>query len=219
MTIIGILPLNKRNLMVNNFYKKQFQIYTKTLCKTHFNIKVKIINNFNENFEKPAIIVCNHQSLFDVPLTLSYFNNIFIVTNNWHNKSSIKYLIEKFVDFLPVTNGMDWLANKATCRINNNVCGLFFPEYNRVNENKIQRYHNGAFLLASKLDVDIIPVIIRASKNIMSKSLYFFKNGNVTMFIGERIACSNQTSSSIKQQATDVCSYSRKIYSEINNVN
>lgn len=215
MTIIGIIPISTKNIRIKTFYTNQLKWYAKILTNTHFNINVKIINDANEKFEKPAIIVCNHQSLFDVPLTMGLFSHIFIVSNNWHHNSPIRYIIEKFAVFLPVTNGIEWVAEKAKLKFIYNYCGLYFPENFRTKNAKILRYHKGAFLLASMLHTDIIPVVIYASKEILEKNWYFFKHGVIKVYVGNRIKSVLNNNDEIKIQAKLVCDFSRKIYENL----
>ncbi len=215
MTIIGIIPLSTKIKKIKTFYTNQFKWYAKVLTKTHFNIKVRLINDFNERFENPALIVCNHQSLFDVPLTMGLFSCLFVVTNNWHHYSQIRSLIEKFVDFLPVTNGIEWVAEKSQEKVLSNTSGIYFPESDRTNNPFILRYHKGAFLLASILQIDIIPVVIQASKEILNNNWYFFKRGTIKIYIGNRVKAVVNNNDEIKAQAKSVCNYSRKIYTDL----
>lgn len=217
MTIIGLIPISRKIEKVERFYFRNFLLYVKLLTKTHFNIKINIVNSNNEQFNKPMVIVCNHQSLFDVSLTLGLFKNIYVVTNNWHNNSPIRYLIEKFVDFIPVTNGIDWVANEANKRIKHNKSALYFPETSRTKNQEILRYHKGAFMLASVLNIDIIPVVIYAPKSILANNWYFFKHGTIKVYIGNRIKNVINNNEDIKIQTKNVCEYSRKIYSDMQN--
>ncbi|PIP53780.1 MAG: hypothetical protein COX07_08870 [Bacteroidetes bacterium CG23_combo_of_CG06-09_8_20_14_all_32_9] len=218
MTIFVLLPVPILNPKTKRFYTNNFWWYARFLTKAHFNINIQNINPFNEDFTRPAIIVCNHQTLFDVPLTMGMFPRLFVISNNWHHYSPIRLIVERYVDFLPVTNGIKWVLTQSESRIKQGSLGLFFPEGNRTNEPAILRYHKGAFLLAAMLKADILPVVIYASEGIRKKKWYFFKTGKIQVYIGNRIPPVNpDENDEVKTQAKLVCNLSRKIYNKLQN--
>lgn len=216
MTILALIPIPLKKPKIKRLYTNHFKQYCKLLTNTHFNIKVEKNNPYSEDFTRPAIIVCNHQTLFDVPLTLGFFPNLFVVTNNWHGKSTIRYIIEKYVDFIPNSRGVEVVLKESEKRIKYNSNGLFFPEGSRTNLQSISRYHKGAFLLAAMLKIDIIPIVIHASEGIWQKKWYFYKTGKIKIHIGKRIVPVNpENNEEIKNQTKFVCNLSREIYSKL----
>ena len=63
---------------------------------------------------------------------------------------------------------------------------VIFPEGLRSNEG-IQRFHKGAFYLAKKLGVDLLPLYLHGTGHVMPKGSGFASRGQVDLVIGERI--------------------------------
>ena len=65
-----------------------------------------------------------------------------------------------------------------------------FPESKRSNDG-IQRFHKGAFYLAEKLGVDILPLYLHGTGHVMPMGSGFASRGQVDLVIGERISETN----------------------------
>jgi hypothetical protein len=64
---------------------------------------------------------------------------------------------------------------------------LIFPEGTRSEDCSIGRFHKGAFYLAEKLNLDIIPIITHGVGHIFPKKEFLLRKGRVDILIGERI--------------------------------
>jgi hypothetical protein len=64
---------------------------------------------------------------------------------------------------------------------------LIFPEGTRSITCEIQRFHQGAFYLADKLNVDILPIVLHGSGHILPKTEMLFCKGSVNIKILNRI--------------------------------
>ncbi len=56
-----------------------------------------------------------------------------------------------------------------------------FPEGTRSPDEHIKRFHKGAFFIAEKLELDILPILIHGTGYTMSKSDFLLKDGYVTI--------------------------------------
>ena len=65
---------------------------------------------------------------------------------------------------------------------------MAFPEGTRSTTNKIRRFHKGAFFLAEKLNLDIIPVLIHGNSEVLPKGSFVIRNGSITVKILDRIS-------------------------------
>jgi 1-acyl-sn-glycerol-3-phosphate acyltransferase len=152
-----------------------------------FNIKKRTINISGEDFSTPSVIVSNHQSHLDIPLLLMLSPKIIILTTKWVWNNPLYALLIRYLDFYPVTNGYEPLIDKLKKKVEEGYSILVFPEGTRSPDSNIHRFHKGAFLLAEKLNLDIVPVIIHGAGDCMNKGENFIKGGNITIKIFPRI--------------------------------
>jgi len=64
---------------------------------------------------------------------------------------------------------------------------MTFPEGTRSYTNKIKRFHKGAFYLAEKFNLDIIPVLIHGNSEVLPKGDFIINDGAITLKILDRI--------------------------------
>jgi len=162
------------------------------LCKFEiyamFNIKKRIINEGGENFNKPSIIIANHQSHIDLLFILMLNPKIIVITNNWVWNNPIYSFVIRYIDFYTINEGHEQLLDRLKKRIEDGYSILMFPEGSRSEDTKIKRFHKGAFLLAEQLNIDILPIVIHGLGECMTKGENYLKNGTITMKICSRIA-------------------------------
>ena len=149
--------------------------------------KARIVNPFNENFEKPALVICNHQSHLDLPIILSLSPKLIFITNDWVWNNRFFGDIIKAVNFLPITLGFDQLKTKLQVLVNEGYSIVIFPEGSRSENCKIRRFHQGAFALASELKLDIIPMVLHGAGNFLPKKDFMLRKNPQTLKILERI--------------------------------
>lgn len=155
-------------------------------------VKTTILNPDNEDFERPGIIICNHQSILDPVCLMALSPKIVIITGKkvWHNP--VVHRILKFADFLSIEQGADVLLTQCRQRIAEGYSIAIFPEGERPLTDGIGRFHNGAFLLAQQLNVDLIPVYLYGLRTIMPRGSMLCDRGDITVKIGRRITIAEQ---------------------------
>jgi 1-acyl-sn-glycerol-3-phosphate acyltransferase len=151
------------------------------------NIKARTINEQDENFKTPAIIISNHQSHIDLPLLLMQSPRIIVLTNKWVWNNPLYALVIRYLGFYSVTNGYEPLIEKLRKKTDAGYSILVFPEGTRSPDSYITRFHKGAFLLAEKLNLDILPVLIHGAGDCMTKGENHLRSGSVTIKIFPRI--------------------------------
>lgn len=159
-------------------------------------VKLAVRNDANEDFEKPCIIICNHQSMLDPAYLLSLNHKILVVGNERSSLHPFINGIFKWLNFYTVrkTNHKDWVDScferdldifrdyiKAGYSI------AIFPEGVRNPKSNIVRYHKGSFYLAKELGVDILPIFIHGLNEVMPIGSFEINANSVTMVIKERI--------------------------------
>ncbi|MBX7180606.1 MAG: MMPL family transporter [Bacteroidia bacterium] len=179
------------------FFHQCLSWFTGSLVYLMANVKKKIINQSNETFEKPAILISNHQSFLDI-LTIQMLSpRMILLTNEWVWNSPFFGTFIKYADYLPVADGIENNIEKLKAIVDQGYSILVWPEGTRSPTGKMKRFHKGAFLLAKELQLDIIPIITHGTGYTMSKGDFLLKNGEITLKIMPRIKAK-------KEKETDI---------------
>lgn len=151
-------------------------------------VKVNVVNANKEDFSKPAVIVCNHQSHLDLMCLMSLTPKIVFFTNKWTwNNPFYGNVIHK-AEFMTVTNGYESNIPQLKDLVGRGYTIAVFPEGTRSPESRILRFHKGAFLLAEQLGVDLLPVFLHGAGDVLSKNEFMLETGTITLEVGERLA-------------------------------
>jgi 1-acyl-sn-glycerol-3-phosphate acyltransferase len=188
---ILLLPFSRR-------VKKRIMHYVLMWCLrlpgyAMVNIRKKLINESKEGFSRPSLIISNHQSHLDLPLLLMLNPKIIILTTDWVWNNPLYALVIRYLNFYPVTWGYETLIEKLKKEVEEGYSILVFPEGTRSPDSHIQRFHKGAFLLAEKLELDIIPVIIHGAGDCMNKGENHLRRGSVTLKIFHRVKAGDKS--------------------------
>ncbi|MBQ3690566.1 MAG: 1-acyl-sn-glycerol-3-phosphate acyltransferase [Bacteroidales bacterium] len=218
-----ILFISSLKLKLRNFKSMEDKIRLhKVLKKLSMAVKwipgTKFIidNPENENFQKPAIIIANHSSIFDVLCLMYISDKILFVTNDNQQKNLLYGHILKSADFLPASDGYDKLAEKFSPYIQNGFSVVVFPEGTRSTDMKIHRFHQGAFYLAKYFNLDILPVIIHGAGRTMSKNDFLLSPSKITLSIQKRITPNNEMiSDTVLETTRNIRHYMVDLYDKI----
>jgi len=83
-------------------------------------------------------------------------------------------------------------------------------------DGKMKRFHKGAFYLAQKLNVDILPVVIDGSGYTLTKHDFFLKDGTITLNFLERIKPEDTTfGTNYTKKAKNVSRYFKKTFEQL----
>ncbi len=149
-------------------------------------VKHTLRNNHNEKFDKPAVIICNHQSHLDILYILSLTPKIIFLTNDWVWRNPLYGLVIRKAEFYPVSNGFEDNFPKLQDLYERGYSICIFPEGTRSTDCKIMRFHKGAFALARKLNADILPLYLHGAGHILPKEELILCEGETLLEIGER---------------------------------
>ncbi len=190
--IISVLPLNlkKRKLLLHRLIQKLtwFLIFFRITIKTRF------INDQRKSLKTPALIISNHQSPLDIPVLLSFYPKLIILTKDWVQKTWIFRFFVKFADYHDMTSGLDdQLLKTLRSLVNDGYSIVVFPEGTRSETGRILRFKKGAFLLAEKLKLDILPVIIHGSWRCLPKGEPVVRSGLMTVSFLDRVQFDDPT--------------------------
>ena len=144
-------------------------------------------NPYGEDFSKPAIYVCNHQSHFDILAILALNHKVIFTTNDWvWNFPLYGYLLRK-AEFYPVSNGHYNNGPHVEDLVGRGYSIVVFPEGTRTLDNTIQRFHRGGFLSARELDIDILPLCIHGLNYALPKHDFMLRQAGMSLEVGKRI--------------------------------
>ena len=178
-------PMKKerRKLIYHNIISK----LVKSMIYLMANVKKKVINTEHEDFSRPAIIVCNHQSFLDSQVIIMLHPKLILFTNKWVWNSPVMGGVVRLADYYPIENGAEHSIDLLAGRIKEGYSIVVFPEGTRSPDERIGRFHKGAFYLAEKLNLDILPIIIEGTGYTITKGDFLLKNGRITLKILPRI--------------------------------
>ncbi|MFH1199330.1 MAG: lysophospholipid acyltransferase family protein [Candidatus Omnitrophota bacterium] len=140
--------------------------------------KVKVEGLENIDHKRVYVVVSNHQSLADIILmykTKMQFkwvakDSLFKIPILGWNMLLAKHIRLERGDFSSIKKvyreAGDWLRK--------GVSVVFFPEGTRSDDNKIGEFQNGAFKLAIKEKVPVLPVMIKGTKDAIPKGSWRF---------------------------------------------
>jgi len=188
-TLMPIIPLDAKTKM-KGFRYVVSKLMKSVLYSNPF-ISKKIVNNFNETFEKPAVIIANHSSFIDILVIGSLSPKIIFLVSDWVYNSPIFGGIVRKAGFYPVSEGIEGGVEHLRKKVNEGYSLMVFPEGTRSENNVIKRFHKGAFFLAEEFKLDIVPVVIHGASEAIPKGDFVIHKSTLTVTILERITPEN----------------------------
>ncbi len=153
-------------------------------------IRFRYINKTNETFDNPAVIICNHQSMLDSFCMMALTPKLVLLANEHIRLNPIVGTIFRWSDFLTVADGSTNIVGKLRPLIAEGFSIVIFPEGERplCGDTRIKRFHKGAFFLADRLGLDIVPIYLWGLQEIMPKGSAISNGGTMYVEVGRRIS-------------------------------
>jgi 1-acyl-sn-glycerol-3-phosphate acyltransferase len=151
-------------------------------------VKFTCENLSGETFEKPAVIISNHQSHLDLMCLMMLTPRLIILTNDWVWSNPFYGRLIKYADFYPVSNGIEQSVAPLTELVRSGYSVAVFPEGTRSEDCSMLRFHRGAFYLAETLKLDIVPVLMHGAGHVLQKNDLVLRSGAITVQVHPRIA-------------------------------
>ena len=169
-----------------------------------------------ENFEEPAIIICNHQSHLDLPVMMAVHPKMIFLTNDWVWNNPFYGRIIHNAEFLPVSSGVETIMPQLKNLRDRGYSIVIFPEGTRSEDCSILRFHQGAFHLANELKMDIVPMVLHGAGHYLPKKDFMFRKGTITLRTLERVKHSSRNPElTFRAEAS---SYRKLLKSEYENI-
>lgn len=111
---------------------------------------------------KPAILVANHLSFFDIYCMggLPHSNIVFTV-RAWPFRMPWYAPFMRMAEYVDIeTDGLEKGLERCKARLAEGSTMLFFPEGHRSRDGRLQRFYSGAFRLSQETGVPIVPLCL-----------------------------------------------------------
>ncbi|MGI6222405.1 MAG: 1-acyl-sn-glycerol-3-phosphate acyltransferase [Prevotella sp.] len=123
-------------------------------------------------FQHPHIIICNHQSHLDLMCMLIFTPRIVFLTNDWVWHNPFYGFLIRHAEYLPVKEGIEALVPQLRNLVERGYSIAVFPEGTRSRDCRIGRFHQGAFYLAQKLNINVLPMVLYGTGRVLRKKTY-----------------------------------------------
>lgn len=168
-------------LRYHRFIQRLSRLAVKAIPGARFTLS----NPHEEDFSKPAIYVCNHQSHFDVLPLLALQPKLVFMTNDWAWKFYGPVI--RRAEFYPASMGMEGGNAHLKSLLERGYSLAVFPEGTRSMDCSIQRFHRGAFLTAREMGLDILPLYIHGFGYSLPKHDFVLRRAGLYLEVGERV--------------------------------
>ena len=183
----GSIPFDRKG----DFFRWCPWLWSKCILWT-FGIKINVKGLENIDFTKPYIFVSNHASMADIPTVMvalkGKVNIVFKKELTW---VPIWGWALRFGPFIMIdrSNPRDAMASieRAVQTIRSGQSVILFPEGTRTNNGKLQPFKRGAFTLAAKSGVPVVPMTINNTYGIMPKGTFSVKKADISVILEKPI--------------------------------
>ena len=183
--LVAIFPA-KRDFKVRVFRYILSKFMKSVLYLNPF-VKKTVLNPYNEDFNKPAVIIANHTSFLDILAIGMLSPKIIYLVSDWVYNSPVFGIGVRLAGFYPVSKGLEGGVEHLRKKVEEGYSLAIFPEGTRSLSNHINRFHKGTFYLAEQFNLDIIPVVIHGNSEVLPKGDFIINDGSLTLKILDRI--------------------------------
>ena len=178
-------------------------------------ISFRMENATPEQFEKPAVIICNHQSHFDLVCMMALTPKIVFMTNDWVWRNPFYGLVIRKAECYPASDGMEQNLPRLRDLYNRGYSICIFPEGTRSPHCDILRFHKGAFALARELGADILPVFLHGTGHVLPKEELMVREGEMYLEVADRCRPYEEVSADTESEIDrEVTKRMRRYYQE-----
>ena len=189
-----VLKLNpKAHLKEQTRLHRLTSKFMKSVLYTNPFMSKEVRNLTKSTFDKPAMVIANHSSFLDILATgMLHPKLIYLVKDHVYN-SPVIGSAAKLHGAYPVSGGIENGEAFLQQKVKQGFSIIAFPEGARSTTNKIGRFHKGAFYLAEKLQLDLLPVLIHGGSELSPKNSFIIRDGSFTIEILPRISATELT--------------------------
>lgn len=184
LVYVAILPHDlSHRMQISGVVCWFFRFCTKVI----WGIRFKFKNTINEDFNHPATVIANHQSMIDLIVIQALSPKLVTMTNQWVWKFPLFNYMLRYIGHIPA----DGYKNKSASqlveeRLMEGYSVVIFPEGTRTPDGRVGRFHRGAFEIAERLECDIVAVTIKGAYQLAPKGGFKAYSGEVITEIAKR---------------------------------
>jgi len=156
-------------------------------------VGVKVRGTEHLQHGRSYIYVCNHASMFDIPVVSAGIpDDIRIVYKRELEKIPVFGWGLRWSNYIGIDRGSSAEARRslddAVAKIRNGASVLMFAEGTRTSDGKLQPFKRGAFHLAARSGVPIVPLTINGSFSIVPKHSLRIRPGTVELVLSPPVS-------------------------------
>ncbi len=159
------------------------------------NVPVRVRGIENISQENAYIFVTNHASMFDIPAVMSVLPRVRIMFKKELSYVPIWGWALRWGHHIMVDRGKGTEAlkslDRAAAEVKKGGSVILFAEGTRTRDGKLQPFKRGAFALAAKSGVPIVPIAINGSFKIMPKKSLNIRPSPIELVLEKPIDTSN----------------------------
>ncbi len=178
-------------------------------------VKFRIVNQSNENFSRPSVIVSNHQSMLDAAIFMALSPKCIPVSNSHVRSNRLIAPIYRWLGCISLSDNIDSDMEKIKLLVEDGYSIVFFPEGERNGKSSILRFHKGAFFIAEKLRLDITPVVIHGFNHVLPRNSIAVFSGQLTVDIHNRLITTDTVGVGYAELTKTVHQYFITAYSKL----
>ena len=158
---------------------------------------------------KPHVYAVNHSSALDIPALYAFLPFQFRIVHKkellsypivgWHLKRSGQVCVDQQNPAKSVGQ-----IKSALRTLQNGMPLVIFPEGGRTSDGRIQPFLPGAFFLAIKSQVDIVPIALRGMYELLPMDTYHIKPRPLEMCVGNPISTADLTTRDMEELSSRV---------------
>ena len=196
--ILGIISIpvslfGEKERILHGFARFWSQLIMKTIFSP-----VKVTGLEKIDVSKPYVIAVNHASAIDIPVLYVYLPFQFRIVFKkelliypivgWHLKRSGQVCIDQQNPSRSIAS-----IRSALKGLKSGIPLVIFPEGGRTSDGEIKPFLPGAFFLAIKAQVDVIPVALIGTYELLPMDTFHIKCRPLEMRVGEPISTAGYT--------------------------
>ncbi len=203
---------DKDGSILHNFARA----WAKMIMKTIFS-PLRVIGLEKIDSSKTHVYAVNHASALDIPVLYAYLPFQFRIVHKkellsypivgWHLKRSGQVCVDQQHPARSVGS-----IRSALKTLKGGMPLVIFPEGGRTPDGRIQPFLSGAFFLAIKAQVDIVPVALVGTYELLPMDTYHIKPRPLEMRVGEPIATAGLTLRGMEELSERVQTEMEKMY-------
>ena len=192
--------------------------WSKLILKT-ISSPVKIIGLEKINTSRTHVYAVNHASALDIPVLYACLPFQFRIVHKkellsypivgWHLKRSGQVCVDQQNPAKSVGQ-----IKSAVRTLKNGMPLVIFPEGGRSADGKIQPFLPGAFFLAIKAQVDVVPIALAGTHELLPMDTYHIKSRPLEMRVGDPISTVGMTLRNMDQLSERVQNELESLYSK-----